>query len=363
VKWIIFLSIIVESGIMAWSESFNGRMGPVKDSYHRVAVHLTVTDVDLHPHDMADKMIRLAGLASDSLHIILDLQLGSVSQRSALQLLDEFRNEFSRKWKTYIRASILERCVLTVLYDAPLNKTGVDALFSGGASSSAFELLAIHSIIVTCQDTFQATVEYVNAVFDMISGRSKLGVTLPINDNHMYKLQRIVESVKSDALQIVYFGAVRDPSLLELRKIDFIHSRALNAVVVMPENFLVDLSVPSAPIRSQLLNELSRKYNKFEVSVLAKALLQYGFIVGIGINGATTEEIVWERFLFLCHPFIYRREFVSPTNIMSFTIATEDMDLLTEASEAIECKWDDEILFYATERAGIIDKTDQMGWS
>jgi hypothetical protein len=341
-------------------------MGPVKDSYHRVAVAITITDIDLHVHDIVDKLIHLASLAGNYLHVIVDLQFEQGQQQdclSIIRLFNEFKEALLRKWKVSMRESISERCLLTVLYNSLLTESAMQHLYgsSAGTEESVSESLNIHSLIISSQQSYQESVTYIHFVSNLLQGRSKLGVTLPQNDNHMYKLQRIIESVQTDSIQIIYFGTMSDPSLLELRKIDFVHSRGLNGLILLPDNYIIELSLPASSLRRPLLTSLARKYNKFELSILVKSLLQFGYMVGVAANGGTVEEHIWERYLFLCHPFVYRREFVSPTNIMAFTITTEDLEALAEASEAIEAEWDAEILPYATERAEIIRKTDDLG--
>lgn len=346
---------------MAWSECANGRMGPVKDSNHRISISISATEIDLHPHDVVDKLIRLASHAHESMHLFVDLQLGDVSESGAIDLFNDFRSEFIQKWKMSIRNTITDALFLTVLCSQYLSPENFDSLLP--STGTLNEFMKVNLLIIPCSPSIEGTIQNVSAFSKMYKTNLQLGLTLPSDDQDLFKLQLIIEGLPSNCIEVVYFGNIQHPSLLEIHKLDFIHSRGLNSMITIPEKYLLELSYPSSAIKSQLLTRLAGNYGKFEVAVLAKVLVQIGYMVALEINGGTSEDMIWDRFLFMVHPFIYRLAFVSPTNVYAFNVSLEDVTAMCDASEDLESAWVEQYLPLSTDRASVIPKTDLVGLS
>ena len=131
--------------------------------------------------------------------------------------------------------------------------------------------------------------------------------------------------------------------MLNLREVDFIHRRKCNVMAFMCSEGIMNLASHTFFGKPVMLEKYSQTH---AAAIFTKCMLELGIIVGVNVE-LVEEDFIVRHFIQLCHPFVSRRDFVSPTTCRRFCIMPEDLLVVKEFSEEIE-ELDDEKIFQST---------------
>jgi len=201
-------------------------------------------------------------------------------------------------------------------------------------------------IVLHANGEKEAATESVNKLHNMVqaSGLPTLLGLGTIQD--ATQLDWILCKLPQNALGFIHLGTVKLPSL-RVHCTEIAHQRGLNTM------FDIDATdLEQSIMNSEVLYDLAAKYEIELDTFLVKCLLQLGYVVGIPYSLAIDQEgYIEEHFSRLCHPFVYRKEFVSSIRIISLKISSQDVDVLINASEEFEMLDDHIWQPHATSRA------------
>jgi hypothetical protein len=114
----------------------------------------------------------------------------------------------------------------------------------------------------------------------------------------------------------------------QIRMTNFSSSKLMNTIAFVSRQDLVD---PASAYAT-----LALKYAKPIPTTILKCMLQVGYVPCIKINSIDDFSFISQYISALAHPFVYRKPYIAPTDIIHFHVDNEDMDMVFEASEALE---------------------------
>ena len=120
----------------------------------------------------------------------------------------------------------------------------------------------------------------------------------------------------------------------QVRMTNFTSSKHMNTIAFVSRT---DLSDPASAYAL-----LAVKYKKPIATTIMKCILQIGYVPCVKVTTIDDFNFISQYIAELTHPFIYRKPYVSPTDKIHFHIDNEDIDMVLEASEALESMTDGE---------------------
>lgn len=286
-----------------WSESFTGQRGIVPDCYQRIGLLAYATDFLDRWDSHYNSFIKLNSILHVSLKINNSTYNGNITE--LLQSLAKIKEELS--------VSNSKSFLFTIIYEGTFN---YDAFQLFGESD------AISCFAISCEGSRESV------VFNLVNTKKLLPhvkIGLCVSDCIFFEW--IVNRAVS-VLDFIYIGHCTVPDI-KMRLVDFAHSKQCNVIVSFtPE-------VEMACCNVDFLQTLSKKYEKQPSIVLAKSLIQMGFIVILDSMCAESSSAY-----LLSHPFTHRHTASAPAKIKSFMVEDVDVLVLMAISEQIESSFD-----------------------
>jgi len=325
-----------------WSYSYTGNHGLVKDSFQRIGLFCSTDDV------ISENYLKLVSMRCNGMsHIYLDFDFNSHTDKHSLV---RDRIHFLKT----INAEYFSPIHITV----QLGKTeNIDI-----AASIVCKYLNDADTFVFCyQGTRQFTEAFIDLLHESLQNNNKKAYTFGISGTSPDDVQWILEKSKVPVGINVLDNLC--PPNMQLRTIEFLHSKGCNTIVIIRNPFPHDLSY---------LTPLIEKYNREGIAILSKVLLQLGVLVMISMQ--YDELYLLTEILPLAHPMQYR-PYVGDTIALSIKsyeennllgsantppepsstetylcrilkISTDDMTSLEELSETSEAEGDSSWMAY-----------------
>jgi hypothetical protein len=173
---------------------------------------------------------------------------------------------------------------------------------------------------------------------DIFTSHTKIGLS-KFREND---LQWIYEA-SGGSMDFVAFGECMAPNMW-LRFVDFAHSRGMNVVVEVGP---LSCSRDNNAFCDVTLKKLALQHNQHPVAVLAKVLLQLGYIVIF--QDALGPDFLRDSGMLLAHPLSYRPSVLAPQQPRrwNFVVSDADMECAVEASEQVEIELFDPVTYAA----------------
>lgn len=330
-----------------WSESFNGRRGIVSDTCHRVAATVPAALLPPAPAPGGATGTETKGAASSEegatsapatpsyqpapwqmwcrdiilesgiYHVFMDLS--SVAQLRACDALAGF---------AWIRKETLtsgKSVAITVsLKSVDFSEESHDVQYLLEVERSA----TLDCLMLVCPASRDEAARSLRRLKrDIFSSHTKIGLS-KFREN---ELQWIYEESGGSA-DFVAFGECVAPNMW-LRFVDFAHSRGLNVVAeVGPQS----CSRGNNTFSEVTLTKLALQYEQPPMAVLAKVLLQLGYVVMF--QDAVETDFLRKTGMLLAHPLSNRPAVLAPQcpRKWNFVVSDADMEAAVEASEELE---------------------------
>ena len=367
---------------MSWSHSFTGKLSVLKDSAYRLPIIIKIDDIGSNNDDFISNLKALFKL--NFLHIILNVPLYlDVTYNfndfiNSMQLLYSLQHDVEATdgvsimltlkisiitmlevFIDLISAHYLHFDIILLQIDdkgdqkhqqqqehdqSPLNLQGQHHHHNQIDNNNKNEV--IDNIIMIS-----------NLLKDIFNNQS-LSFTLGIcNIRSLDDLDWYLIKMPIDIIQFIHLGSFHLPNI-RTRWIELIYTQGINVwydMMIDDDNVIISSS-------SDIINQLSQKYQVSSMTFLVKCLLQLGIIVSIPmiINQKQQQhdhqdhhlqqqlqlkhnlQYITEHYSRLVHPFNYRKSHVSAVKIISLRIDYTDIKVITDISDEIECSIIDE---------------------
>ena len=337
---------------MSWSVSYNGKMGVVKDSYHRFALTITVDPSDIDTEDVEEEKLEDLATMVDAgckhlLFRITDIyinhnQSGMVAKRHIQQYIDylharnhvsQILNEGKLTWNLQVMVMApvsWSHCpVFSSFITEPMGDTGVSMymyIATDVSPDGDDQSLNYQSVIES----------YGNMIQSLRPKCSKLrfGCTDVFNRK---TLQHLFEAHKQE-IHLCLPGNLDLPNM-HARNVEFIHGCGCQTFYYITADVMSKLDREDVPTLEPLLEKYDMCKNNFG-TLFTKMVIQYGPIPCIDIDLGV--DYIMNFLVHITHPFTYRTAQQSPTVNKKYTIEKEDIEDLIMESEEIECKEDED---------------------
>jgi hypothetical protein len=334
---------------MSWSLSFTGKMGIVRDSYHRIALTIGCNPSELRevPEEDLVSMVTLVNEGFKHLQFRVtepyrDTSCSTTVRNCIMQYIDRLHanrhsqkvlNEHALTWNLAVMIMVPIRYTTCPLFldfvTRPLGDTGVSfnlLVISDISPDEDVQTLNHHKVI----EAFGNVVSAVRAK----SSALLLGVADIFNRK---TLQHLFEAHGAE-ISLVLPGNIDLPNL-HARNVEFIHGRGCNTFYYLAPDVITGLDREQVPTLEPLLEKYDMCKNNLG-TLLIKMLIQYGPIPCIDFDVGV--DYLLELVSFMTHPFIYRTAQQAPTVVKRFQVNKSDIEDMLVESEEIECKADEE---------------------
>lgn len=362
---------------MSWSHSLTGKLSVLKDSAYRVPIIINIDDIGSNNDDFISNLKALFKL--NFLHIILnvplyyDITYNFNDFIKIMQLLYSLQHDVEATDGVSIMLT-LKISIITMLevfidlisahylhFDIILlqidDKGDQKHQQQQEHDQSQLNLLEQqnqyhHQIDKNNKNEIIDNIIMISNLLKDIFNNQSLSFTLGIgNIRSLDDLDWYLIKMPIDIIQFIHLGSFQLPNI-RTRWIELIYTQGINVWYDM----MIDDD--NAIISSDIINQLSQKYQVSSMTFLVKCLLQLGIIVSIPmiINQKQQHnhhlqqqqqlkhnlQYITERYSRLVHPFNYRKTFVSAVKIISLRIDYTDIKVITDISDEIECSIIDE---------------------
>lgn len=290
-----------------WSEAINGRQGGTgTETYHRIGLYVSAaeflqTDGDIvirrfvKSGDLANVMITM-GSIDDIEENALTNKLAAIGSLVSNPLKKMYCTVTISQYEEAHEQKVRNMCDSGLIH-------GVSIAYQGSREQTVAALISLRKVCSSYNPQLQVGLE-----------------SYPEDE-----LQWIMEH-SSSAITIINLCTHTAPNL-HMRQVDFAHSRLCNIYI----SFDMESSEDN---RYDYIRKVSEKYNRPPAVVLAKALIQLGFLVLF--NASCTVAFLEREVLSLCHPFTNRHAALAPQEPKTFMVSDADIQFIIAASEVIE---------------------------
>ena len=333
---------------MSWSLSFTGKMGIVKDSYHRFAL-----TVNLSPSTEAE-------VAEEALATLVTLvEAGS---KHVLFRVTE-------PWKDQSHSACVSGCIMQY----------INRLHSNNHTSQILNLEKLtHNLSVMIMAPIQYALcpvflDFLTHAYGDTGVRTNLFTASDISpdgDDYSPNYHEVIKSfgnmvqlvrAKSSTLMLGVADVFNRKTLQHLfdahgghislclpgnldlpnmhaRNVEFIHGRGCNTFYYLSETTITELDRETVPTLEPLLEKYEMAKNNLG-TLLVKMIIQYGPVPCIDI--ALGLDYLMDFITHITHPFVYRTAQQAPTVGKRYQIQKSDIEDLVLESEEVECKEDE----------------------
>ena len=364
---------------MSWSHSFTGKLSVLKDSAYRLPIIINIDDIGSNNDDFISNLKALFKL--NFLHIILnvplyfDITYNFNDFINSMQLLYSLQHDVEATDGVSIMLT-LKISIITMLevfidlisahylhFDIILlqidDKGDQKHLQQQEYDQSQLNLQGQqhhhHQIDKNNKNEIIDNIIMISNLLKDIFNNQSLSFTLGIcNIRSLVDLDWYLIKMPIDIIQFIHLGSFQLPNI-RTRWIELIYTQGINVWYDMMIDNDTDIISSSS---SDIINQLSQKYQVSSMTFLVKCLLQLGIIVSIPmiINQKQQQhhhlqqqqqikhnlQYITEQYSRLVHPFNYRKLFVSAVKIISLRIDYTDIKVITDISDEIECSIIDE---------------------
>lgn len=368
---------------MSWSHSFTGKLSILKDTGYRVPIIINIDDIGSNNDDFISNLKALFKL--NFLHIILNVPLYYDITYNFNDFINSMQVIYSLQHDVEAADGISIMLTLKISIITML-EVFIDLI---SAHYLHFDIILLqiddkedqkHQQQHQEHDQFQQDLQeqqqhhhhqidknnkneivdniimISNLLTDIFNNQS-LSFTLGIgNIRSLDDLDWYLINIPIDIIQFIHLGSFQLPNI-RTRWIELIYTQGINVWYDMMIDNDTDIISSSS---SDIINQLSHKYQVSSMTFLVKCLLQLGIIVSIPmiINQNQYQhqhqqqqqhhdqqqqqlkhnlQYITEQYSRLVHPFNYRKSFVSAVKIISLRIDYIDIKLITDISDEIEC--------------------------
>jgi len=368
---------------MSWSHSFTGKLSVLKDSAYRLPIIINIDDIGSNNDDFISNLKALFKL--NFLHIILnvplyfDITYNFNDFINSMQLLYSLQHDVEATDGVSIMLT-LKISIITML------EVFIDLI---SAHYLHFDIILLqiddkgdqkhqqqqeydqsqlnlqgqqnhhHQIDKDNKNEIIDNIIMISNLLKDIFNNQSLSFTLGIcNIRSLDDLDWYLIKMPIDIIQFIHLGSFQLPNI-RTRWIELIYTQGINVwydMMIDDDNVIISSS-------SDIINQLSQKYQVSSMTFLVKCLLQLGIIVSIPmiINQKQQQQhnyqdhhlqqqqqlkhnlqYITEQYSRLVHPFNYRKSHVSAVKIISLRIDYTDIKVITDISDEIECSIIDE---------------------
>lgn len=365
---------------MSWSHSFTGKLSVLKDSAYRLPIIINIDDIGSNNDNFISNLKALFKL--NFLHIILnvplyfDITYNFNDFINSMQLLYSLQHDVEATDGVSIMLT-LKISIITML------EVFIDLI---SAHYLHFDIILLqiddkgdqkhqqqqeydqsqlnlqgqqhhhhHQIDKNNKNEIIDNIIMISNLLKDIFNNQSLSFTLGIcNIRSLVDLDWYLIKMPIDIIQFIHLGSFQLPNI-RTRWIELIYTQGIN---VWYDMMIDDDNVIKSSLSSDIINQLSQKYQVSSMTFLVKCLLQLGIIVSIPmiINQKQQQhhhlqqqqqikhnlQYITEQYSRLVHPFNYRKLFVSAVKIISLRIDYTDIKVITDISDEIECSIIDE---------------------
>jgi hypothetical protein len=323
-----------------WSDAVNSLAGCVKDSYHRIAVMVDLNHMCPYAQ-VADEVFRAYAKYGGRMHLVI-----SMKEDYAFSDIDRLQKALISKWNEHFEDRLDFVFVTVICPPEDVDNVLESQNFPKNGQIYQRKQFDINAIILDqCNDNLKV-IDVINNTHQNHSENLILGISIAQDDLYLFNFEWILTRCSREAVKVVNVGSIADLPNLKTRCVDLIHSKGMNCFCNLGEELIMN---PKSD-KLQYLVEMQNKYDKSPISILAKSLLQLGYIVAIPFMELSAHHTVVKDLLLLAHPFVYRARYVEPTDVRSFIIHDVDMDTFKESSAEAEGGADEEQMDYARNR-------------
>lgn len=370
---------------MSWSTSYTGNYGNIPSNSHRISLYIDIDEYRNNSTILLDKLINIIKydinndtIASDNgtniiINLNIDIDTDDDEINMKLNYLNKIRKEIEKIYYNPIPIKDIKSNESSSFTSSKIIKDFVELIDDIPKEEYATELsylskkiyislccntikpIILSSIldninykkvfdtfIISYQDTRERTLDTIIELINNYNNKIKIGIGYNIPSD---ELQWILYRLPEKSISIILLGYMNNIPHLRLTEIETSHMYGANTLIIIRGK---DLLQP--PERLDYIKDIALKYNVKLPIFMLKVLLQLGSILSITIEDFDIDYIKNNIFS-LKHPFVYRREFVAPTNVYRFIISEEDMDIIKAKSEEYELIKDEEWHKYALQRA------------
>lgn len=365
---------------MSWSHSFTGKLSVLKDSAYRVPIIINIDDIGSNNNDVFMSHLK-ALFKLNFLHIILnvpsyyDITYNFNEFINSMQLLYSLQHDMEAVDGGVSIMLTLKISIITML------EVFIDLI---SAHYLHFDIIILqiddkgdqkhqqqqehdhirlnlqeqqqhhHQIDNNNKNEIIDNIIMISNLLKDIFNNQSLSFTLGIgNIRGLDDLDWYLIKMPTDIIQFIHLGSFQLPNIRN-RWIELIYTQGINVwydMMIDDDNAILSSS-------SDIIHQLSQKYQVSSMTFLVKCLLQLGIIVSIPMIINRTQQhhhhqqqqqqlkhnlqYITEQYSRLVHPFNYRKSFVSAVKIISLRIDYTDIKVITDISDEIECSIVDE---------------------
>lgn len=321
---------------MSWSLPFNGKRSIISDSYHRLAI--TVSLEDLTNQDFQESIRELA--LTNLLHFnVLIPPNYSTSIGNQIQNLKHLEQDVAYAYRSS-ESSFAQTA-------RPLF---VSIHIRNDAFQLATELLSsefdANLLIVDMTGEKHTSLRNIHEMHRLVRESGKKTVLGVSSCEGPMELDWYLSKITRGTIHMVHLGDIALPNM-HLHSIELVHTMGLTSMVSLTHRQL-ETEIAQSP----MLSELAAKYAITPDVFLVKCLLQLGCVISLPFSYYSPASVERAASVSrLTHPFVHRKQFVSMFRIISLSIAQEDLQVLISQSETEEAKSDAFWTPHATSRS------------
>ena len=335
---------------MSWSLSHTGKMGIVRDSYHRFALTITVNPSEISQIE-DEELEDLATLVNHGCKHLLfritdkydNYQNSSAAVQQLIMQYINYLHERNHDSKILNENKLTWNLVIMIM--SPIQWAHCDVFSSfitsnnlGNDTNMKFNVYIATDVSADDDDMsgdYHAIIATYGNMVECIRKKSKtlmLGVTDVFNRK---TLQHLFEE-HGENIQLCLPGNLDLPNM-HARNVEFIHGCGCNTFYYINSDVMNNLDREDVPTLEPLLEKYDMCKNNLG-SLFIKVVIQYGPVPCIDI--AVGVDYIMDYLVHITHPFVYRTGQQAPTVNKRYVIDKDDIDDLIVESEEIECKQD-----------------------
>jgi hypothetical protein len=369
-----------------WSSQYTNHFGNIPSNSHRLSLYIDIDEYNNNQPILLDKIINIIKydinnntISSDNgsniiINMNIDIDTDDDEINKKLNILNNIRKEIEKIYynnkpivlikdneSSSFTSSKILLDFIEHIDDEPKKEYATELSYLSKKIYMTLCCNTIHNKILSCildnqnynkifdtfilsyLDTRERTLQTTLQLIENYGNKIKIGIgsNIPLDELH-WILYRLPER----SISIVLLGYMNNIPHLRLTEIETCHMYGANTLFIVRSK---DLLQPSE--RLDYISDMASKYNIKSLPVfMLKVLLQLGSILGITIEDFDTDFIT-NKIFSLKHPFVYRREFVGPTDVYRFIISEDDMEIIKAKSEEYELIKDETWKKFALQRA------------
>jgi len=333
---------------MSWSLSFTGKMGIVKDSYHRFAltVNLDPSTVSQVAESALTDMVTL--VEAGNKHILFriaepwrDESHSTCVIGCILQYVNMLHGN-NHKETSLNREKLTHN--LSVMIMAPIQYALCPAFLAfitqpygeTGVCTNLFTASDISPDGDDCTPNYHDVIDSFGEMVQKVRARSST-MMLGVADVFNRKTLQHLFDAHGEHISLCLPGNLDLPNM-HARNVEFIHGRGCNTFYYLSETTINELGRETVPTLEPLLEKYEMSKNNLG-TLLVKMIIQYGPVPCIDTSLGL--DYLMDFTTHITHPFVYRTAQQAPTVSKRYQIQKSDIEDLVMESEEIECKEDE----------------------